>query len=50
MTYGEAQQVHEDRQDADPEHDDCGCVCCCVDCDDDYRKVRDGCPNEGRPS
>jgi hypothetical protein len=33
-TIDELQALHEQRQAEDSDHDRCGCVCCCWDCDD----------------
>jgi hypothetical protein len=34
VTYDEAQEIHEQLQDDNPQHDRSSCVCCCADCDE----------------
>lgn len=49
LTQSRAQLLHEQRQQADPEHDRGGCWCCCGDCDFDVEAIL-GAPAPGAPS
>lgn len=38
-TEEEAQALHEQGREIDPEHDPCGCWCCCITCDFDTKAI-----------
>lgn len=39
LNVGGAQSIHDEAREADPEHDQVTCWCCCIDCDFDFELV-----------